>query len=536
MINLQLFWAKQKKKLFIYSVFFGILTGVFNLSIVFTVTHVDSITKSGGVPLFIASFIVCVSAYLISNYYSLDASSKLTNKIIFDLRIKIQEYILGSDYKNIELIGSDDLYAINNDDIIKIEQYSAILPRILINIFIIGMIIIYMMVIDFKETIAFIVISCLTFLLFLLIQKKLEKQYEKSRSMMNKVMSNINSLIGGIRELRVCSDMRRSFLQLESIPVLGEYHKQQALISKFEQLEISWFWASFYIILAVSVYVLEIQHIEHKMKFIVPLLMIFGPMNMMINSLNIFYSAKIALNKIHALHLPKISRYKDSQVSFKSAKLSNVEYIYFNNDGEKSFRIGPINLSIVPGRVVFIVGGNGCGKSTLIKILTGLYTPSNGDVVMNDNKFINSENLEEYQRYLAVIYQNPHIFSTMLITDIEAKQDEFLNYLKLFELDNKVIVNEGKFVNLDKLSYGQKKRLGLLMSLLQDKPIYIFDEWAADQDPHFRKIFYLTIIPELRRMGKAIIAVTHDEEYFIQADEVIQLKDGVQLVFKGRDK
>ena len=386
-----------------------------------------------------------------------------------------------------------------------------------------------MLIIDPKETLMFLVISFVTFSLFYLMQNHIKKQYKKSRELKNSVMGNIHSLITGVRELRVNAYMRHAFFNTDSIPTLKRYHKQQSLISNYEQLTVCWFWTSFYIVLGASIYVLEDQHIVNKVKFILPLLMIFGPMTMIMSVINIFYSANAALDKIEALHVTDITFQARNVEAFKSARIVDAEYVYSQEMEESVFGIGPINFDIIPGKIIFIVGGNGSGKSTLIKLITGLYYPSKGKMIVNGNPITSPADIEDYQTYLTVIYQTPHIFSMILAVDMSVKHNEFLDYLELFELKEKVILDGNRLVNLDILSYGLKKRLVLLISLLEVKPIYIFDEWAADQDPHFRQIFYLTILPKLKSMGKAIIAVTHDEEYFDQADTIIKLREGHQV-------
>ena len=84
---------------------------------------------------------------------------------------------------------------------------------------------------------------------------------------------------------------------------------------------------------------------------------------------------------------------------------------------------------------------------------------------------------------------------------------------------------DGRFSTLD-LSTGQRKRLAMVAALLDDKPIYIFDEWAADQDPGFRRYFYEGLLGELKARGKTVLAVTHDDRYFGVADRVVKRGEG----------
>jgi putative ATP-binding cassette transporter len=93
-------------------------------------------------------------------------------------------------------------------------------------------------------------------------------------------------------------------------------------------------------------------------------------------------------------------------------------------------------------------------------------------------------------------------------------------------------VREGAFSTLA-LSQGQRKRLALLTAYLEDRPIYLFDEWAADQDPQFKEIFYHHLLPELRARNKTVLVITHDDRYYDVADRLIKLDYG-KLVYDGR--
>lgn len=519
----------EARPLLIKAVGYGIITGVFNLLIIINVTHVDKVIKSHGYINFFIIFLGLLTSYLVANFLSLDTSAKLTNKIILEIRLRIQEHILWGDYKDFEEMGNDALYTINQDDVERLERYAEVFPRIIINIFVITIVLAYMMYLNTIETCTFIGISAFTFYIFFLVQSRFRLQYKKTRQVMDKVTTNIHSLVEGMRELKINAEKSKAFFHDESIPTLNEYHKQKAVTSRYDQLTISWGWASLYIILAICICILDGEGIESKIKYLVPLLMIFTPLTTILSSISTFYTFKVSLEKIHGLEVKPVPQVITKLIPFESLTIKNLKYAYAAEDGNNSFKIGPINFEILPRKIIFIIGGNGSGKSTLIKLLTGLYLPGNDQIIVNSNYAILRENISHYQAYLSVIYQTPYIFSRILLVDIIKKKNELEKYLKLFELENKVIIENNTFKNLDKLSYGQKKRLGLIIALLEDRPIYIFDEWAADQDPHFRKIFYLTILPNLKNMGKAIIAVTHDDEFFEQADEVIKLRDGEQV-------
>ena len=97
--------------------------------------------------------------------------------------------------------------------------------------------------------------------------------------------------------------------------------------------------------------------------------------------------------------------------------------------------------------------------------------------------------------------------------------------LRLLRLETKTNFAQGRFTQLN-LSTGQRKRLALIVSLLEDRPLLAFDEWAADQDPEFRQYFYTELLPLLKSQGKTLLVVTHDDRYFHVADRVVTMEYG----------
>ena len=232
-------------------------------------------------------------------------------------------------------------------------------------------------------------------------------------------------------------------------------------------------------------------------------------------------AAEIKLNQELPEQLYRASR--ESITHVQDITLENVRFEYPEQNGTPGFTVGPLSLTLRGGEILFLTGGNGSGKSTLLKLLTGLYRPGAGVFKIND-KLVNMSN----HRYLfAAVFSDFHLFDSIYGVDgLEAQQVERL--LRQMELAGKTQWRAERFSTLD-LSTGQKKRLAFIIALLEDKPIYVFDEWAADQDPVFRRYFYAELLPALKAQGKTIIAVTHDEKYYPAADRIIKMDYG-QLV------
>lgn len=191
---------------------------------------------------------------------------------------------------------------------------------------------------------------------------------------------------------------------------------------------------------------------------------------------------------------------------------------------ENGFHLGAFNISFKPGEITFIVGGNGSGKSTLAKLITGLYAPTSGEIYLNGQP-VTPENLEWYRQHFSAIFSDFYLFESYLGFNHNNLDQQVQGYLQQLELDHKVQVNNGVLSTLN-LSQGQRKRLALLTAYLEDRPIYVFDEWACDQEPRFRQLFYTQILPDLKAKRKTIIVITHDEHYFELADHLVKLDYG----------
>ena len=174
--------------------------------------------------------------------------------------------------------------------------------------------------------------------------------------------------------------------------------------------------------------------------------------------------------------------------------------------------------------LVFIVGGNGSGKSTLAKLIAGLYVPDAGEILL-DGILVDDRNRELYRQLFSTVFADFYLFDRLLGLGLQDLDAQAKTYLEQLQLTHKVTIENGK-LSTTALSQGQRKRLALLTAYLEDRPIYLFDEWAADQDPFFREIFYQQLLPELKQRGKAVLVISHDDRYFHLADRLLKLDYG----------
>ena len=209
---------------------------------------------------------------------------------------------------------------------------------------------------------------------------------------------------------------------------------------------------------------------------------------------------------------------------FKSLECAHVEFEYNHNNAESPFHIGPLDFSLKRGEIVFLMGWNGAGKTTFLKVLTGLYFPSSGHILWNGRK-VSRDDLPLFRANFSVVFQDMHLFDRVYgVKQINTSRvDELLDTM---QLANKTSISENGRISNIHLSAGQKKRLALIVAELEDRDVYVFDEWAADQDPVFRNFFYEAYLMDLKKRGKTILAVTHDEKYYAIADRIYQMDYG----------
>lgn len=210
-----------------------------------------------------------------------------------------------------------------------------------------------------------------------------------------------------------------------------------------------------------------------------------------------------------------------------SIELKKVYYEFPSVEDLPPFKLGPVNLHIKQGEIIFIVGENGCGKTTLIKLLLGLYSPQQGHIIL-DGSEVAPQNLDDYRQLFTTIFSDYYLFEE-LINGEQSLPEQAGQYLQKMNIAHKVSIKNGTFTTTD-LSTGQRKRLALINAWLEQRPVLVFDEWAADQDPTFRRIFYTELLPDLKKLGKTIIVISHDDRYFDTADQLIKMDNGKIII------
>lgn len=269
--------------------------------------------------------------------------------------------------------------------------------------------------------------------------------------------------------------------------------------------------------------------------FVLVLLFLKGPVDQIVGTLPNVGRAKVAFERIADLSLrfatPEPHLHLDrppTEVALKKAiELRDVRYAFDAPEGGEAFALGPINLTLQRGELVFIVGDNGSGKTTLIKLLLGLYAPQQGEVLL-DGRAVTPPIRDDYRQLFTTVFSDFYLFEDLVAGEEEGRRvlpEAARPYLERLEIAHKVSVRDGSFSTTD-LSTGQRKRLALVHAYLEGRPVLVFDEWAADQDPTFRQLFYTELLPELRARGHLLVVISHDDRYFHVADRVLRMRAG----------
>lgn len=264
------------------------------------------------------------------------------------------------------------------------------------------------------------------------------------------------------------------------------------------------------------------------------LLFLRTPLLSAVGALPTLLSAQVAFNKLNTFSLAPYRAdfpQPEPHPHWQTLELRDVCFHYPDN----SFAVGPINLTLQRGELVFLIGGNGSGKSTLAMLLTGLYQPASGQILL-DGQPLAADKSEDYRKLFSAVFTDVWLFDRLLGPGGKAADsalvDQWMAYLKM---THKLQLDNGRIVDL-KLSKGQKKRVALLLALAEERDIILLDEWAADQDPHFRREFYQQLLPLLQQMGKTVFAISHDDHYFQHADRLLEMRSGQLTELTGEER
>ncbi|HKR15456.1 MAG TPA: cyclic peptide export ABC transporter [Pyrinomonadaceae bacterium] len=454
---------------------------------------------------------------------------------LYQLRMDLSRQILGVPLRRLEELGAHRLLTALTDDIPTITNIVSLIPIACINAAVAISCLVYMGWLSWPMLIAVISVIVLGIVSYQLPVAKAFRYMGLARREGDNLFNHFRALTDGIKELKIHGDRRKAFLSDMLDTTARNFSRHSISGQTIYTVAASWGQLLVFVVIGLLLFVLSgwIQISGTVLTgFTLAILYLMTPLQLIMNTLPNMGRAGVALKNVEDLGLtltPSKSE-EDSPkalatgASWTGFELRGVSHTYRREGEDSVFLLGPIDLSFKPGELVFLTGGNGSGKTTLAKLILGLYQPESGEIRLNNQPVV-SENTDYYRQHFSVVFSDFFLFDSLLGLNAEDLDQRARQYLTQLHLDHKVQVKDGT-LSTTNLSQGQRKRLALLTAYLEDRPIYVFDEWAADQDPLFKEVFYYQLLPELKSRGKTIIAITHDDRYYHVGDRVIKLADG----------
>jgi len=506
----------------------GIFGGAFNTAAVILLNYaIAHRTRSLGAMAAFAG--ICVSM-VICKYLSQVWLMRFGARTVADLRVVLSRQVLSSPLRHLEEIGAHRVLAAITEDIPTIMAALTQAPNLSINVVIVIGSLIYMGWLSWK--LLLIVLACIAAGVagYHFLEQRARRSYRSAQLEGNLLFQGFQALVNGAKELQMSRTRRDDFLVkgiAERARMVAEH--RIAGTTNYVVAE-SWGELSIFLLLGFVVFgQFGGASTQVLTGYVLLFFYLMTPLQFILNVVPTISQADVAVERIENMRMALDERRMEpvqepalASTGWKHLELRSVTHTYRNEKDNQVFQLGPINLELNPGEILFVTGGNGSGKTTLIKLLTGLYTPESGDVVLN-GKAVTDADRENLRHQFSTVFSDFFLFNELYgMRDVDSSAN---SQLALLQLDHKVRIENGVFSTIE-LSQGQRKRLALLVAYLEDRPIYVFDEWAADQDPTFRDVFYLDLLPELKRRGKAVVVISHDDRYYDVGDRIIKLDFG----------
>jgi len=458
-----------------------------------------------------------------------------TQQTLSDLSRNLSRRVLATPLWQLERVGIPRILATLTHDVPMIGWAAENIPSLAINVAVIAGCAIYLGWLSWPPLIglaSFIVIGSLGYRILI---GRAYRYLQQARDTRDVLFQHFRALTEGMKELKLHAPRREAFLSDRIATATDALRRDTLTGVRHHIVADTWSQLLFYGLIGGMLFAapaLQSLNTKTLTGYIVGMLYVMSPVWGVLEARSIFAQARISLRKVHELGLSlsgvdaalaEIDE-PDPGCVWERLELDAVTFAYPADSEGRAFVLGPLDFTLRQGELVFLIGGNGSGKSTLMKVLTGLYSPQLGAIRL-DGQPITDKNREWYCRHFSAVFTDFYLFDSLLglhSPDLDARAGRFLAEL---ELDAKVQITSGA-LSTTALSQGQRKRLALLTAFLEDRSIYVFDEWAADQDTHYREIFYKRLLPELKSRGKTIVVISHDDRYYHLGDRIVKLQYG----------
>jgi len=527
------FLLRDARKMMLFMVAAGIVAGLSSVGLLAVINKL--IGADGSVPRMLgAAFVGLALLKVGANYASQLLLVKFAQDTITRLGMGLCWKIIRAPYRTLETRGAHAILATLTEDTNALAWAVNCLPGLAVNLAIIAGCSAYLAWLSWQAFVGVVILSILGLLGYRQLYNRLLESSLAVREAKGALFGHFRSLTEGIKELMLHRARREAFVSIDVEQAVQAMRESNLLATRQYLNSESWTQLLFYgligMILLVFPSLLSLSG-ESLTGYAFAMLYMIGPMWGVIGMVPTLSRGQIALEKIEELGVELDGSGREGgaeraidkgphRVEFTAARFNYDA----GKDDDRQFTLGPLDLTIETGELLFVVGGNGSGKSTFVKLLTGLYRPQVGSVSLNGEAIV-AATQDWYRQHFAAVFSDFYLFQRLLGLDPDLVSGQADEWLKALRVQHKVTIQNGEYSTVN-LSQGQRKRLALVTAMLEDRPFYVFDEWAADQDPQYKEIFYGELLPALRSRGKGVIVVTHDDRYFHLGDRVLKLDEG----------
>lgn len=480
----------------------------------------------GGSNLWAATlFIVSLFLFVKTQYYVTITTTAEIEAIIHKLRLRLMDQVRRSELLEIENIGRARIVAAITSDTAVLTQASNLLAFTIQGAVLIFFVAIYVAFLSLAAIAITILVIATAGTIFHLKNKRLAAEKQQAAEWERRLFDRLTDFLDGFKEIRLNTE--RGVALYEDAMEVSRTAANIKIKSQAETFKlIVTSQVSMYVLLGAVVFVAP--QLSSNLggasltKTTTALMFVVGACFGLVQSIPVLLTANAAADRIETLEATLrahvgVPRERDIKMPkrFDAIEMKNIVFRYVDKFSDTTFQIGPLDFTLHSGDLVFITGGNGSGKSTFMKVLAGLYPPDSGEITL-DGMRINDETRDAYRALISGIFFDNHLFRRLYGIPVP-EQGELERLLAKFRLEDKTGLVGGEFRTLD-LSGGQRRRLALIVSMLEKRPILLLDEWTAEQDPEFRRKFYHELLPEMLQAGVTIVVITHDDRYLDELD------------------
>ncbi|MEI8399577.1 MAG: cyclic peptide export ABC transporter [Alcaligenaceae bacterium] len=518
------------------------LVGILNTLLIAVINMAASnVAKNESVTLEFFGYALVFIVFLFSTKRANKENIKKANEFIYRFKIRIMHDVFRSNLYKVDKLGRDYILEVLNRDTELVSQSVSSVLGLFQSSLTVFFLMIYMATVSVTASIILTGAIALVFIVGVAELNKLVEAFRLLAIEEAKVNALYGSFLSGYKEVKMNSQ-RALGLTRDLIADAKDVNAEktvllQGIVQYFMYLQML-----MYLVVGLIIFVVPIFSADFSSQ----VLMVTTTALFLASSVSaaIVVVPNLSIANIAARNLRELSE----KLSFESndrtsagltefsevntLALEDITYVHSGDGVSRPFALGPISFEFQAGKVYFIRGNNGSGKTTLIRVMLGLYQCQSGRLLVNGQPVAEPSNAA-YRDLFAVVFSDFYLFKKLYGLPA-ADEAELNDLLDLFQMQHKVSIDDGVFSDLN-FSTGQRKRLALLVALLEKKKIIVLDEWAADQDPEFRQEFYEQIIPKLRELGKTVIAITHDDQYYELADQVIYMENGMSIHAKHKD-